>query len=205
MKELPILYSTPMVKALLQGRKTQTRRIIKPQPDEGEGDIGVGIFNPALVDRKGELYPGPDTFGAIADSGEYCVRCPYGQPGDKLWVRETWQKVGFNEPPLIEGYLYKANKEDDLKAMKWKSSRFMPKAAARIWLEVEEVRVERLQEIIPADVIAEGCPFTYSGFDPEQAPDWTGWYRDLWQSINGVNAWEQNPFVWVITFKRIEP
>ncbi|MBU2685748.1 MAG: hypothetical protein KKF27_21110, partial [Gammaproteobacteria bacterium] len=96
MSEKPIIFSGPMVKAILEGRKTMTRRVIKPQPDLGlceferYSHIHVGIYNPALVDKDGNLYPGDEIFGAYTDDGEWGWKCPYGQPGDRLWVRETF-------------------------------------------------------------------------------------------------------------------
>lgn len=194
-KEIPILMSTPMVQAIMQGRKTQTRRIVKPQPDEDEGTIGVGVFNPIRETRDGEMYPGPDTFGAIADSGEFCVRCPYGQSGDLLWVRETWCRDADTD----DGYLYKATNPEaeceDGDGSPWKPSIHMPKAAARIWLQVESVGVERLQDISWDDAVAEGCP----GYRPTQDEP-THQFEKLWRQINGPDSWEQNPWVWVVKF-----
>ena len=85
MKERPILFSSSMVRAILNGSKSQTRRVIKPQPDES---IQVGHYHPALVDKDGEQYPGDEVFGAYTEDGEYAWKCPYGQVGDRLWVRE---------------------------------------------------------------------------------------------------------------------
>lgn len=196
-KELPILFSTPMVQAILEGRKTQTRRIrgledINDAPDD---------WNLLMLD-EGSLNGGPAGFGALFNSKKYenytaFMKCPYGRPGDRLWVRETWAKVGHDEPPLIEGYIYKADEE--ISGMRWRPSIHMPKAAARIWLEVESVGVERLQAISWDDAVAEGC----SGYRPEQyEPPME--FRDLWKRINGPESWEQNPWVWIVKFKRIE-
>lgn len=143
MKERPILFKAPMVRAILDGSKTQTRRVIKPtQP------LANGMW-PAGRD------PVPD--------------CPYGQPGDRLLVAS--EIPGLRIP--------------------------------RILLEITDVRVERLQDISEADCAKEGAPFSYSGFDPDEAPDWRGWYRHLWESIKGPDSWVANPWVWVIEFRRV--
>ena len=138
MKERPILFSTEMVKAILQGRKTQTRRIVKPQP------IGKVTY------FKGEIWTDePDVITSRT------IKCPYGQPNDRLWVRETWARESFPNGTTARSVetLYLANGD---KAVRWKPSIHMPKAAARIWLEVVSVRVERLNDISEKDAIAEG-------------------------------------------------
>lgn len=124
--------------------------------------------------------------------------CPVAVPGDRLWVRETYLRAARGgiyraDMPEIEaagmGALYGG----------WKSPRFMPKAAARLWLEVTEVRLARIQEISRGDCMAEGCPFPNM-----QDADPRGWFRDLWESINGPGSWEDNPWVWVIEFRRVK-
>jgi hypothetical protein len=176
MKFIPILFSTPMVQAIIDGRKTQTRRVVK--------------------DKAGD------------------VKCPYGKEGDVLWVRETWAELP--NPDCFGKYLYKSMGDT---AEKWKPSIFMPKEACRIFLRVKSVRVERLQDISEDDAKEEGVeswinerlaskPVLYKNYEGDSA----AWYcskavtsfETLWQSINGVDSWEANPYVWVIEFERIE-
>ena len=162
MADRPILFSAPMVRALLAGTKTQTRRVCKL-------DVRSGMPEPELASLL------------------RC--CPYGVPGDRLWVRETWA-------PLTVGYAYRADPVWNAPpADRWHPSIHMPRAASRITLEVTGVRVERLQDISEADVIAEGCP--------RQMLYGTGWYRDLWLKINGTGSWGANPWVWVIEFRLV--
>lgn len=196
MKERPILFSAPMVNSILNGTKTQTRRIAK----------GVGIA-PGI----GQVLKGSD------DIKEWSDLCPYGKPGDRLWVRET-----FCYHDDLAMYLYKA---DDVTCCKWKPSIHMPRSASRILLEVKNVRVELLQDISEEDAIDEGLKaitkdgklIKYGIPDRDGYPgaddfgwNWGDWdkspvlaYKRLWQSINGKGSWDLNPFVWVIEFKRI--
>ena len=191
MKERPILFSAPMVRAILAGQKTQTRRVVKPQPDPGcVGHFGLG--NP------------------FVRTAERNVGCPYGQPGDRLWVRETWRE--FIDSECVDGVrhelgrdvLYRA--DGDSSKFAWRPSIFMPRWASRINLEVVHVRVEKLQDISEADAIAEGAPgghgsipgYLYAATPHEH-------YRHIWESINGTGSWDANPWVWVVEFKRIEP
>lgn len=159
-RERPIMFSAPMVRAILAGRKTQTRRVVRFLP------------------------PRP---------------CPYGVPGDRLWVRETWCADGLDDgsAPL---YHFRADGDHDPEAT-WRPSIFMPRTACRIVLDVTGVRIERVQDISEADAKAEG---------PELLPDpmqdtprrWRDSYRTLWDSINGKRApWDSNPWVWVVEFK----
>ena len=91
LKERPVLFKGDMVRAILEGRKTETRRIVKPQPPEDVGKIyGPEEYVPAKYDRYGDMYPGKPIFGIYDEDGDYGVKCPYGQVGDRLWVRETW-------------------------------------------------------------------------------------------------------------------
>lgn len=233
MTERPILFSGPMVLALLAGRKTQTRRAIKfpgtPPSDE----------------QAKSLHP----TGFMHETGFDGVRCPYGMPRDRLWVKETFAQctapirkghfhyradgavghrlltnggddwwgrsghtMGFADPSLLGVWVAPPSK--------WKPSIFMPRGASRITLEVTHVRVERLHAITATDAIAEGIER-----GPEPSPHMkvtAGWkdyarthdlggvpgpvgsYRSLWESINGAGSWALNPWVWVVEFKRVE-
>ena len=187
MKEHPILLSTPMVQAILEGRKTMTRRIVK---------------NVLAL----ELKP------------EFTIKlCPYGQPGDVLWVREGFRvcDVGI--------YAYKANFSTEILNSKfnkgvWKPSIHMPKIAARIWLKIVKVRVERLNEISEVDAFKEGMKpdglrveCNCSKFLPHHGGDLIcddGYFftnrqafQSLWQALNGTESWATNPWVWVIEFE----
>ena len=191
MKEHPILFGAPMVRALLTDTKTQTRRVVKPQP------------SPGLALGGARVVEGMTVWGA---------RCPYGQPGDRLWVRETFARIDGQTRPWIETdyaatYTHGDRLGDALGIKKrWTPSIHMPRHASRIDLEVTGVRVERLQDISASDAIAEGIslhtdhhhrPAT-SVYGPVQT------YRDLWEDINGDGAWDLNPWVWVVGFKRIK-
>ena len=208
MRERPILFNTEMVKAILDGRKTCTRRLVKFLP--GKNPQWTGYIKDGLM-----LYNGKN---------EPCIRKALYQPGDILYVRETWHKytkrVGNGEfCHLAEFYGYKAsiaNSEDANEL--WKPSIHMPKEAARIWLKVTDVRVERLQEITDDGCIAEGvypssCRKCNATFGCDICPD-EGYYEtdsfsELWNSTIkksdlDIYGWEANPWVWVIEFERCE-
>lgn len=192
MKERPILFSAPMVRALLAGTKTQTRRVFKlPR--------GCSWYEALGGEAAGQIQDdeGPGWWHVEEQ------RCPYGQPGDRLWVRES-----FCEDPLSFGALYRADGELDEQALnaggKWRPSIHMPRWASRITLEVSGVRVERLQDINEADCIAEGCTGGHGsipGYGYNATP--LEHYHWLWNSINGPVSWEANPWVWVVEFKRL--
>ncbi|BAI71497.1 hypothetical protein AZL_020190 [Azospirillum sp. B510] len=207
-RDIPIIFSAPMIQALLAGRKTQTRRIItKPAALDA-----LGVFGPSFLLKPGNI-----------DLIRYAV-------GDRLWVRENWQTGMTGDGPQIayaatpdfveinawdgpdEGRGPSFNYDrcpgatwhhwlgDVLGADgPWRPSIHMPRWASRLTLVVEDVRVQRLQDISEEDALAEGCPAqTYeelSGMDPR------GWFRDLWNSINGATAWDANPFVVALTCK----
>lgn len=177
--EKPILFSTEMVRAILEGRKSQTRRVIKPQPD---GEIKANI--------PYEFY-GTKTERIFTDTKAYLAPCSVG---DILWVRETWAKD--------DTYYYKADGSCGSRCGKWKPSIHMPKEAARIWLEVTDVRVERLQEITEEDARAEGALPTREERGYNCCRDE---FITLWDSINSKRGygWDTNPWVWVIEFERI--
>lgn len=192
MKERPILFSAPMVRALLDGRKTQTRRVVKPQPAEGNH---FGFTDGCL---RVHTY-----------DGLHLVRCPFGQPGDRLWVREAWRtyaSLDKNRPSGINsgaGIQYEAGGSsvrgyDRLLGLgRLRPGMFMPRWASRITLEVTGVRVDRLQSISETDCCAEGCgsPITRDYKKPK--------FQALWESINGAESWAANPWVWAIEFRML--
>ena len=248
MRELPILMNGPMVRAVLEGRKTVTRRILKPQPfPDGyyQGDICLDVRSPYA------------RFSVEAvDGGAYLSEeheSPYGEPGDRLWVREAWRvpdslnacsgfdiaerciEAGYRKPwsPIRfedDGALTSAKDWHEFGSTpgeatpgRYRHARFMPRWASRITLEVTGVRAERLQDITHLQAIAEGVeevgigsgyPWHYSATPVTWADAVEGnaavyddarlAFRDLWQSINGPESWDANPWVWAIEFRRIE-
>ena len=189
MKENPILFSGAMVRAILDGKKTQTRRVIK-------------WHHPVIVDEieihgKWQIWP-----MYMTEDDLQPLKSPYGMLGDHLWVRETfcttgtlgWENVYYR---ATEKLWHGANP-------KWTPSIFMPRAASRITLEVQRVEVQRLQDISEEEAQAEGTtPYTASAEQLAYKPA----FADLWDSINEKRGygWDANPFVWVIEFKRILP
>lgn len=203
-KERPIIFSAPMVRAILEGRKTQTRRICK--------------LNPAYVERwKHE------------PKDAWASECPYGKPGDRLWVRETWREIVDDDLGHLRG-AYKASPEtlryysEKHSDKQWRSPIHMPRWASRITLEITDVRVQRVKEISIQDVWAEGvqrCIYRH-GAKPhihlcDDGPDGcieengrryvyppVEAFGNLWNQINVKRAaWEENPLVWALTFRRV--
>ena len=191
MKERPILFSGPMVREILAGRKTQTRRVLTVP---WKGRARCQPYDPYFTDTDGRLF-WEDEYGDWNDY-EKTKRCPYGIPGDRLWVKETWLLVDdMNGNRQIH---YQADNEDI--PGPWKPSIFMPRWASRITLEITNVRVERLQGITEEDAIQEGCGAKHNFGDGSAK---TG-FAMLWDSINGKKyPWESNPWVWCIEFKRV--
>lgn len=205
-----------MVRALLDDSKTQTRRILKPQPMPDA--TGRWTFVVSSSDKSQEdcvQYSVIDNDGrSFTDRGRerivFSKRSPYGQPGDRLWVRETWLKT--NPWGDHHTYGYRASDEAEFPDAIWKPSIYMPRIASRITLEVTGVRVERLQDISEADAIAEGCVKNHNGYYWGGAHSVSGLkqfatevraYQDLWESINGPGSWDKNPWVWVVEFRRL--
>lgn len=212
MKERPILFQGPMVRALLAGTKTQTRRVVKPQPPEECGPIDCGRYHPTIIDRHGDEQPGPEIFGAYDAWGQWGVRCPYGQPGDRLWVREAWKAhTTFDQLPprdIPHSHVWYMADDGYKAESRYRQGMFMPRWASRITLEITAVRVEKLQDISEADAIAEGCSLecmTPTGDDSGSAIHGPGGYIALWESINGPGSWDVNPWLWVVEFKRVTP
>lgn len=225
MKERPILFTGPMVRAILEGRKTVTRRVVKPQPD----------FLGSMVD--------PNTPFKTLDAGLHArITCPYGEPGDRLWVRETWTDVNMCGAPALA---YRADEDirdlmeepgflddrgafnyDDprvkpypfacwyaeLDQARWRPSIHMPRWASRILLEITAVRVERLQDISEEQALAEGVHGEPCDHARQACSDIGCWgdtakgaFGFLWEQLNGAGAWQANPWVWVVEFKRVTP
>ncbi len=204
-----------MVQAIIQDRKTQTRRVIKPQPSDN------WMQNVFSLCPTGNMYRrnGEQMFW-LSDGKEGEIKCPYGKVGDLLWVRETFidaedypcHPFHDEESGVLSQYDYKADcPVDEIKNIIWKPSIFMPKAAARIWLEITNIKVERLQDISEEDAKAEGISRIYNTtslvyknyLHSDDACNAYKSFQTLWQSINGSESWDANPWVWVIEFKRI--
>ena len=207
MKERPILFSAPMVRALLAGTKTQTRRAVKHQPGPSclieEGFEGESPFVYSALYGDG---PGHE----VHEARTPCV-CPYGRPGDRLWVRETWCRKWDDERGFLDECWYRASNPDvvSVDAMEkspWKPSIHMPRWASRILLEITGVRVERLQDINEMDAAAEGVATWAPGaLSPDSLnADPSDQFRWLWTSINGPDSWGANPWVWVVDFKLVQ-
>lgn len=223
MNEHPMIFKGEMVRAILDGRKTQTRRLVKPQPDDEDYGLDTKCqwYAPTIIVNDLE-EPGPEVFGFSSEERGW--KFPYGSPGDRLWVRETWMPVdlSFREPANYSlkidnkgkrhAIVYKADADY---SCDWRSPIHMFRWASRINLEILNVRVERLQAITHADILAEGIKQT----EPDKfylaplagTPDypWThsgSAYASLWNSINAKSdmGWDVNPWVWVIEFKRVE-
>lgn len=214
-KERPILFNAPMVRAVIDGSKTQTRRIMKPQPTlcaDGKGHQWPSSVFQTMVDVEG-----PTGFQGVGCEGMPADASPYGSHRDRLWVREAVADIG---PRLT----YRADVDDGAhcKVKKWTPSIHMPRWASRILLEIVNVRVERLNNISEVDAIAEGI-IENEGMrptDPRLQRFWRDYrlsgdgtfcvrdpiasYRSLWESINGPGSWGTNPWVWVVEFKRVD-
>lgn len=232
-KERPILFSGPMVRAIVAGRKTVTRREIKPRMRS--------------ADSQFELHQQPDgswrplhTFDEScmdAQGTEHPITCPYGQVGDRLWVREAWAQINVAQAPGESWVVYRECDNRTDYGGPWKPSIHMRRRDSRILLQVTDVRVERLQDISDDQAKAEGMVYTDFGMQerpgkasidgsknfhplkPQQAPGWHAgdathpdqcldrarWaFANLWEKINGENSWDANPWVWVVEFKRVE-
>lgn len=195
MKERPILLSAPMVRAILQGQKTQTRQIAKLP----RGFVWINEDR-GIIAPKAEEWPHYDLDESTS---------PYGRPGDRLWVRETfaWSEYAADH----EEVLWRADSEYSLEergGARWRPAIHMPRWASRITLEITGVRAERLNEISETDALAEGVPKAWQYADTYLTPagDFACAevaFQRLWESINGTGSWQANPWVWVIEFKRV--
>jgi len=196
MKERGILMSGMNIPPIQADIKTHTRRIMNPQPIYETTSQGIEWFR-----YKGQ--------GFTAKGMNMYLKSRYGQPGDRLWVKETWahhvQAIGakrYEDGPFVyaaDGEFAEQYRIDG----KWKPAIFMPRWASRILLEITEIRVERLQDISEADAIAEDAVPSIVGTDLDYLKFRAG-YHSLWETINGSGSWSENPFVWVIIFRRIK-
>lgn len=209
-RERPILFGAPMVRAILEGRKTVTRRALKLQPISQPEPTDSGTW---------EIYRADELAGTI--------RCPYGQPGDRLWVRETWQGplVSSEEMEADPSWhkdatryqdpahcAYRASGDsceyvdpDDNFHCRWRPSIHMPRWASRILLEVTAVRVERLESISFDQARAEGYPKEREAETGGSDMDAWLWFRSIWEEINGAGSYEATPWVWCVEFRRVTP
>lgn len=197
-RERPILFSGPMVRAILDGRKTQTRRVVKPQPIKGNDEVGPFTWwNGGNGPRAAASAGFKDVAGFQLDMAQYC---PYGQPSDRLWVRETFAEIQ-------KGFRYRADFHEHADTrLRFKPSIHMPRRASRLTLEITDVRVERIRDVTDADSQAEGSEAcghheTHGG----QRHRCT--FRHRWNALNAKRGfgWDANPWVWVLTFTRVTP
>jgi hypothetical protein len=203
----PIIFSAPMIRALLDGRKTQTRRVLKPQPEGIARAERVGL-------QEWTIYP-------AADRCSIDFKAPSYAPGDRLWVRETWSAImnggwtiaNARSRMFDEKIVYRADGNGFEDGDGWWPSIHMPREFSRLTLTVTDVRVQRLQDISEEDAWAEGCkpgelndwgePFPAEEFDPHGAIGWDNardWFADLWETLHGPDAWDANPWVVALTF-----
>lgn len=199
MKYRPILFSGPMVRAILEGRKTQTRRIVTPAPSADTNSVEWNTADGAFVPwQLGTSTPNSGRRTGVP------IRSWYGAPGDRLWVRETWRPMGvfdaystpklsaeFGESVTIRSRLtFRADGDDGIS--KWRPAIHLPRWASRIELKIEGIRAERLQEISYGDSVAEGAAGPMG-------------FAELWQDIHGAHSWDRDPWVWVVTFRKVKP
>ncbi|EEJ3321632.1 hypothetical protein CC797_21870 [Salmonella enterica subsp. enterica] len=220
MKERGMIFNAEMVRAILEGRKTQTRRVMKPQPEPCPAPRG-GHWWPSnafktMLHVEEEMQNGKGGWGGLVGDA-----CPFGDVGDRIWVRETWAEAGASAPDLK---LYRANYPAHVPThyenvppaedVRWTPSIHMPRWASRITLEITDVRVERLHSISERDALREGLfqlpasgryclqpGMQYFGMASHSAKEVYSW---LWASIYGEESWDANSWVWVIEFKRVE-
>ena len=216
MKERPMLFNGDMVRAILAGRKTQTRRPVKIDmanafdPPRGKEDVSAGY--PLFEDVEGTWHKSVDC-------------CPFGQVGDRLWVRETW---AHDAPSLEEcrsrfedlfpsslpyGPYFRADSIHENTGLRWRPSIHMPRWASRITLEITGIRVERVQDISEYDAIADGGLesmiedhiWYIPGTDPKTTRDPIYAFEHIWNSCYSARAlgWDVNPWVWVVEFKKV--
>ena len=226
--EKPIIFSTPMVKAILAGKKSITRRVIKKKYENTDIEWFTNKYGTRLVEMQNDAPSGVNSEGKKWTQLKGCreIKCPYGQPGDILWVRETWaihdlmlkpKKLNPNNeawfykrkfsPEMVPHVVYAADYPIGSWKGAWRSSRYMPKVAARLFLKVKDIRVERLQGITEEDAEKEGS----EGFWADKETGiWCSakdnFRVNIWDSINSKRGygWDINPWVWVVEFERVE-
>lgn len=210
-KERPILFSAPMVRAIIDGMKTQTRRIVKPQPPSYIDELHGNDLRGRAPYRLDDNETGAVLGSGFQDDNDVFYKCPYGIPGDRLWVRECWGLFDTqpSDGPERAYVYYRATDGDDrdLRYQLWRPSIHMPRWASRITLEVVGVRVERVQDISEADAEAEGFERTFAADGSEYGAGLTTAteaFAALWSKITGPASWSENPWVWVVEFRRIE-
>lgn len=224
MKERPIIFNAPMVRAILVGRKTQTRRVVRQVPhwQHCGRDIMEWGLSDCYTDESGRHWLDIQTH--VDDNSHDEIKCPFGKPGDRLWCKETWRIDGLSTKGALEigrrhtdGLSFRADMYGDRSCddCPWIPSIHMPRWASRITLEITGVRVERLCNITDDDAKSEGAEkglWDSATMTLTVPTDVAGKYYAthisgfafLWQSIYGPGSWEANPFVWVLEFKRVE-
>lgn len=222
MKERGIIFNAEMVRAILDGRKTQTRRIMKPQPklSENGGTWWPSNICQSMINIEEMMQDNEGVWAGIAG-----IACPHGGVGDRLWVRETWMPdaprdgtwgdvefYGCKDSQLSmiperfrksEYCIHRASWGGD-ELVGWTPSIHMPRWASRITLEITDVRVERLNDISNDDAKSEGCWYGRGGGVPDKALTPSNQFPTLWEEIYGDGSWSSNPWVWVIKFKKVE-
>jgi hypothetical protein len=209
MKERGMIFNGEMVRAILDGRKTQTRRIMNPQPEPCPpprcGHWWPSNVFKTMLHIEEEMQNGKGGWGGLVGDA-----CPFGDVGDRIWVRETWARYNIDQES--HDIAYRATTPKDWpEEGRWRPSIHMPRWASRTLLEITGVRVERLNKICEGDAQAEGVAQLLGGFWKHYQPGWTqhqlsarGSFVTLWKSIYGEESWNSNPWVWVIEFKRID-
>ncbi|PXK97257.1 hypothetical protein [Klebsiella variicola] len=221
MKERGMIFNGEMVRAILDGRKTQTRRIMKVQPEHSELGLRRVVESKNGIDDGKYFWSQSDATGLKSRSKPFA--CPFGTVGDRIWVREAFRV--HSRATDVATLVYKASERNSWTEQthrvpvavcnkpatpeKWTPSLHMPRWASRILLEITNVRVERLNAISQADAIAEGAPPSHPSIDCVSQeygfPDFSrSWFGQTWQHIYGEESWDANPWVWVIEFKRVE-
>lgn len=240
MKERPILFSAPMVRAILEGRKTQTRRAVKPKIVEdielicggadGEpplsADLGLAYERMVFEDSRGFERTAKRPQWLVhsteyPEEGSMPIGQGYGAVGDRLWVRETFAleanyPTGTGAEVFYRADLSERDVTEEQKVRRvaqrlafehrescWRPSIHMPRWASRILLQITEVRIERLQDISESDAMDEGVGALVTGAREGNPDQYRTTFRDLWGSINGAESWAANPWVWVISFERV--
>lgn len=224
MSARPILFSAPMVRAILAGAKTQTRRVVKAAPGQQSRWLTPALLNSS---PRAEVMKGGAQLEHPRGGPLTWVRCPCGAPGDTLWVRETWRADDFDPPGTIYAADHPEAIEETRGIIRWRPSIHMPRVRARITLRVTSVRVERLHAITIEDILSEGVRVPVSadggavlvrctGSDPPvqfldmrrpRTPEdyLRAEWAALWCEVNGRASYDANPWVWVVGFERVQP